>query len=253
MEKTKITSAQNPIIKKFSTFNRKKTPDLIRLDGTHLHLEYFKATGKNAETTLVSERFVNSADWENFKHLENLVEIPNDLMTKLSPSKSPAGILSLVSKPHVPSVVEKNLVVILESIQDPGNLGTMLRTSLAMGVSEVLLLGENVDIWNDKALRAGMGAQFYLSVSSIADLKNWKQNFSGSLIGTSLQGSSSWETTLDQKTALIFGNEGQGLSLESQKLCDSTIKIPMQPNAESLNVASSLAILTHEWARQNKS
>jgi TrmH family RNA methyltransferase len=252
METTKITSAQNPIIKKFSTFNRRKTPELICLDGVHLHLEYLKSCGENPEITLVSEKFKHSTDWQNFKGRDNLIEIPDGLMTKLSPSQSPAGILSLAAKPTGPKATQKNLIIILESIQDPGNLGSMLRTSLAMGAAEVLLLGSSADIWSEKTLRAGMGAQFYLPIRPLKNLQTWKETFNGPLIGTSLQGESSWNTRLPLKSALIFGNEGQGLTPESKKMCDKALKIPMHKNTESLNVASSLAILTHEWARQNQ-
>lgn len=251
METTKITSAQNPTIKTWSTFNRRKSPTLIRLDGAHLHFEYLKATNTKPEITLVSERFMKSSDWDTFKNRLNCRAIPDDLMAKLSPSKSPSGILSLADRPVPLKPSAQTLVVIFETLQDPGNLGTMLRTSLAMGVNEVLILGNNPDIWSDKCLRAGMGAQFYLPVNPIANLSEWKKTFSGPIVATSLSGKSLWENPLAACTALVFGNEGQGLSSATQALCDVAIKIPMHEQSESLNVASSLAILTHEWARQH--
>jgi len=251
METVKITSTQNPTIKQFSGFNRRKTPDLILLDGSHLNQEYFKATQQEPTQTLVSERFKATDEFNQFKHWENLIEIPDSLMLKLSPTKSPAGILSLAPKPNALSPKSDQLVVILEHIQDPGNLGTMLRTSLAMGVSQVLLLGECVDLWKSKSLRAGMGAQFYPATNTIADFNTWAQTFKAPIMATSLQGENLWQHPLPEKMALVFGNEGQGVSAATQARCHQLVKIPMQPNAESLNVASSLAILTHEWARQN--
>lgn len=251
METVKITSTQNPTIKQFSGFNRRKTPDLILLDGSHLNQEYVKATQQEPTQTLISERFKATGEFNQFKHWKNLIEIPDSLMLKLSPTKSPAGILSLAPKPKVLTPNSDQLVVILENIQDPGNLGTMLRTSLSMGVSQVLLLGECVDLWNPKSLRAGMGAQFYLASQEISDLQTWSQDFQAPIMATSLQGENLWQQPLPQKLALVFGNEGQGVSAATQTRCDHLVKIPMQPNAESLNVASSLAILTHEWARQN--
>lgn len=252
MEITKITSAQNTTIKQFSGFNRRKTPELILLDGPHLNQEYFKATQQEPRQTLVSKRFKTTEEFQEFEHWHSLVEIPDSLMLKISPTKSPAGILSLAAKPKQLTSKKEQLVIILENIQDPGNLGTMLRTSLSMGVSQVLLLDNSVDLWSPKSLRAGMGAQFYLPTNPISDLKNWSQTFEGPVLATSLQGENLWQHPLPEKLALVFGNEGQGVTTATQTICSQLVKIPMQANTESLNVASSLAILTHEWARQNK-
>ena len=251
MEISQITSSQNPKLKKFSTFNRRKTPELIMLDGAHLHTEYHKATGEYPETTLVSERFLASNDAAEFQVWPELIQVPDDLMARLSPSKSPAGILSLAQIPtinHSPSTI--NLTIILENIQDPGNLGSMLRTANAMGPSNVLLLGHCCDIWNDKCLRAGMGAQFYVSCQSLDDLAEWKKDFNGTLVSTQLDGKDLWQSPLPSPLALLFGNEGQGVSPQNAALCDQSVKIPMSDNAESLNVAASMAILTHEFRRQ---
>ena len=250
MEILKITSAQNPLIKKFKNFNRRKTPDLICLDGAHLHTEYLKSSKQALLHTLVSTKFTNHQEFSLFANLPNLIEIPDSLMATLSPSKSPAGILSLAATPNNIITENQKLVVILEDIQDPGNLGTMLRSSLAMNVSEVLLLGDNTDIWSAKALRAGMGAQFQLPIQTIEDLSIWKQKFSGTVMATSLSGTSLWQTPLPKNLALIFGNEGQGVSQKTIALADQTLCIPMNAKSESLNVASSLAILTYEWNKQ---
>lgn len=248
-----ITSSQNPTIKRFSTFSRRKTPDLILLDGPHLNQEYAKATGTLPELSVVSDHFMDTSDFLHFAAWEHLIQIPDDLMARLSPTKNPTGILSLAAIPtinHPPSTI--SLTLIFENIQDPGNLGTMLRTANAMGPARVLLLGEGCDIWNDKCLRAGMGAQFYVPCQKIEDLSAWKNSFKGTLAATSLRGESLWKAPLPTPIALLFGNEGQGLTPQTQALCDQSVKIPMNESAESLNVASSLAILAHEFRRQNQ-
>lgn len=251
METLKITSAQNPIIKSFKTFNRRKTPDLICLDGAHLHTEYLKSSAPKLWHTVVSTKFINSDEFQLFEKLSGLIEIPDSLMAKISPTKSPVGILSLASKPEITANDNINFVTIFEDIQDPGNMGTMLRSCLAMNVNEILLLGENTDIWSAKALRAGMGAQFHLPVKTISNLADWKENFTGTVMATSLEGENLSCSPLPKKLALIFGNEGQGVSATTQALADKTLKIKMNKAAESLNVASSLAILTYEWNRQH--
>lgn len=252
MEITKITSAQNATIKQFNHFNRRKTPNLILLDGPHLNLEYFKASQKCPTQTIVTKRFMDNIEFEPFKNWPNLIEVPDSLMAKISPTKSPAGILSLAEKPNPLKARKTDLVIILENLQDPGNLGTMLRTSLAMGVDQVLCFGQTTDLWSPKALRAGMGAQFYVPTDTLNDIEAWAESFTGSVMATSLQGENLWQQPLPEKVAFVFGNEGQGVTPETLALCKSHIKIPMHANAESLNVASALAILTHEWARQNQ-
>lgn len=252
MEIFRITSAQNDLIKQFSTFNRRKTPNLIMLDGPHLNTEYHVTTKQIPPSTLVSDHFVAHPEFTSFSSWPNLIQIPDSLMTKLSPSKNPSGILSIAPVPTIspsPATVHP-LTIILERIQDPGNLGTMLRTANAMNAQQVLLLGDGADIWSAKSLRAGMGAQFHVFCQKIKSLRNWKNDFNGPLVGTSLQGDNLWAQPLPSPIALVFGNEGQGLSPETAALCDQNIKIPMNPKAESLNVAASLAILAHEFCRQ---
>lgn len=250
MEIPKITSAQNPLIKQFSTFNRRKTPDLILLDGPHLHTEYTKATQQKPQQTLVSERFMQSDEFSEFKNWPNLTQVPDSLMTKLSPSQNPSGILSLAPVPTLKSAAEPDLTLIFENIQDPGNVGTMLRTANAMDAGQVWLSGSCADIWGAKCLRAGMGAQFYVPCQKVSGLADWKMSSQAKLIGTSLKGGSLWKQPLPCPLALVFGNEGQGLSSEAEALCDQLVKIPMSQTAESLNVASSLAILAYEFRRQ---
>lgn len=251
MEITQITSSQNPTIKEFSTFNRRKTPDLIMLDGPHLHTEYFRATEQTPTQILVSDSFIASSEFSQFATWPNLIQVPRDLLSKLSPSKSPSGILSLAKKPLLKTLSKTSLTLILENIQDPGNVGSMLRTANAMNAGQVLFLGSGADVWSAKCLRAGMGAQFHLPCQAIEDLAQWKTDFNGVLAGTSLQGDDLWESPLPAPLALVFGNEGQGVTPQTQALCDQNLKIPMNQNTESLNVASSLAILTHEFARQH--
>ena len=250
MEIPRITSAQNALIKTFSNFNRRKTPDQIRLDGPHLNLEYYQSSNRKPAQTLVSEKFIDDPEFKKFADWPDLVQIPDSLMTKLSPSQSPSGILSIAQKPNLKSQPATDLTIILEHIQDPGNLGTMLRTANAMGPATVLLLGNCVDIWNDKCLRAGMGAQFYIACEKITDLTHWKKQFNGQLLSTQLDGASLWKNPLPKPVALVFGNEGQGVTPSTQALCDNAIKIPMNDKAESLNVAASMAILTYEFRRQ---
>jgi len=250
MEILKITSAQNPTIKKFTGFNRRKTPDLILLDGAHLNTEYLKATGNKPQITLVSETFMASNEFKDFSTWNDLICVPDSLMAKAGSTKSSAGILSLAFVPKVIKTNASDLTLIFENVQDPGNVGTMLRTANAMSATQILILGQGADIWSAKCLRAGMGAQFYVNCQTLDDLASWKQNFTGTLVSTSLQGDNLWSSPLPSPLALVFGNEGQGVTSATNQLCDQHLKIPMSEQAESLNVASSLAILTHEFRRQ---
>ena len=252
MEIPKITSAQNAIIKKFSNFNRRKTPNLICLDGVHLHEEYMRAEHPSFEVTLISEKFWNHTESQPFRELGNIHLIPESLMKKVSPTKSPVGILSIAPCPQLKPMHNQGLTLVLEAIQDPGNVGTILRSSLALGVNQIISIGSTADIWSSKCLRAGMGAQFNLPTSSFKSINDWAQTFCGPILATSLEGKNLWDEALPSTMALILGNEGQGISAEAASCSTHHIKIPMSPQSESLNVTAAQAIVCHEWAKQNK-
>ena len=138
----------------------------------------------------------------------------------------------------------------LEDIQDPGNLGSMLRTALGAGVDAVYLSKGCTDAWSPKALRGGQGAQFYLPIVEGVDLLETMQNFTGNTYAMTLDGESLYAQDLTKPTAFVIGNEGAGLSSAVLQTASHRVSIPMHQNLESLNAAAATAVCLFERKRQ---
>lgn len=145
----------------------------------------------------------------------------------------------------------KNAIV-LETVQDPGNVGTVIRTANAFGISAVILTGECADLYNPKTVRSTMGAIFRQRVLTLdtEKLKELLEKNSLPLYGAALHRDSALLTALDVKrSAIAVGSEGKGLSETLLSLCDKTVFIPMQPDSESLNAAVAASVIMWEMAR----
>ena len=138
----------------------------------------------------------------------------------------------------------------LEDIQDPGNLGSMIRTALGAGVQAIYLSKGCTDAWSPKALRGGQGAQFYVPIIEGVDIVSAMQDFAGNTYATTMAGESLYAQDLTQPIAFVIGNEGAGLSNKAIQAANHQISIPMNKNLESLNAAAAAAVCLFECARQ---
>lgn len=196
---------------------------------------------------------------EKQKKIQTLIEraiwLEEKLFEKLSGTVQTQGIalLCLDSLEKENFSLQGKKTFILENVQDPGNLGTILRTASAFGYQNVLFVGENVKLQNEKVIRASMGALFKLQYKTFEHwpaLSAFLKKEQVLLLAGSLQGQS-LETFCEEKTlqhksfALLVGNEGRGLSQEALKHCDYLLKIPMEEHVESLNVAVALSIMAY--------
>jgi TrmH family RNA methyltransferase len=155
-----------------------------------------------------------------------VIMLPESIMAKVSALASPPELLALCQRPQPPSPPDAARVV-LEDIQDPGNLGTILRCAAASGVRDVLLSKGCVDVYSPKVLRAGMGAHFVLNIHEQVDLEAALAEFKGRKLVTYLEGSSSlYSQDLTGPVALVFGNEGAGVSPALLALADARVRIP---------------------------
>ncbi len=236
-----------------SSRERKKT-GLSLLDGPHLVSVYRDHVG--APEQLV----VNAAGLDN-PEIRAIVSQPPALDTlvlsdvlfrDISPVMSPTGILALVKTPSPRPVPTKlDACIMLEDLQDPGNLGSILRSAAAAGVKHVLLSRQSVHAWSPRVLRAGMGAHFMLQVYERADLEGAAGAFTGTVVAARAGAACSlFETDLSGRVALLFGNEGAGLSAALRKKAHAEISIPMPGKTESLNVAAAVAVCLFERVRQ---
>lgn len=155
-----------------------------------------------------------------------------------------------VPKPAAPETLTRS-ALLLESIQDPGNMGTMLRTAAAAGVTEVYVSRGSVAVWSPKVLRAGMGAHYSLRVYEECDLAALITGSKVPVLVTSLNATDSiYDKNLSGETAWLFGNEGNGVSHELLDLAVEHVIIPQNPRVESLNVAAAVAVCLFERVRQ---
>ncbi|MDR1696275.1 MAG: RNA methyltransferase [Endomicrobium sp.] len=208
--------------------------------------------GWNIREIAVSEEFSNGIT----KNAKTLV-FSQRLFEKISSAQTPQGIIAVVEKKKYAAekIIKQNgLYVILENIQDPGNLGTIIRSAHAFGAKAVFVSKESADIYSDKTVRSSMGSIFHIPVldnTDIAETVNIMKNESVFITAASLEGGKNPDKDIfKDKTALIIGNESKGLKPETEKLADLLIRIKMPGNAESLNAAIASSVIMYEFSKR---
>jgi len=179
--------------------------------------------------------------------------MPPGLFNTLSPVTTPTGILAEIPLPEtLPAPDANGDVLALAGVQDAGNLGTLLRTAVAAGVTQIWLDRQTTQAWSPKALRAGMGAQFCLSIAENVDLAQRLASSERRVLVTSLETGSVSLYALDlrQPSVWVFGSEGQGVPAALQALAHDRVRIPMPGQIESLNVGAATAVCLFEQVRQ---
>lgn len=254
-----ITSTSNQQVKQLIQLQKKAkertAQDVFIVEGPKMYQE---VPGERLVHTYVSESFYNKKkDW--FEKEKQVTILADRVFESVSDTKTPQGVLCLVKQYHyiLPDLCKgQPLLMILENLQDPGNLGTILRTAEGAGVTGILMTRGCVDIYNPKVIRSTMGSiyrmPFYYTDDLKADLLKLKEQgvllYAAHLKGTQ---------TYDQKdygkgTGFLIGNESKGLSDETADLADVYVKIPMCGQVESLNAAVASSILMYEANRQRR-
>jgi TrmH family RNA methyltransferase len=174
------------------------------------------------------------------------------LVEKISQVVTASGVIAVIETPRAPEPPrELSSALLLEDVQDPGNLGSILRSAAAAGMRHVFLSPGSVFAWAPKVVRAGMGAHFALSIHENADLAGMARRCRGRIVATEPQARASlYELPLRGDVAWLFGNEGAGLSDAALRLASDRVRIPMPGVAESLNLAAAVAICLFEQLRQ---
>ena len=262
-----ITSATNPLIRQLVRLEKsareRRENQLTLLDGVHLVRAWYEVSGL-PEKLVVSESGYASAEigsvLDELKAAESgrLVLLSDSLFDRLSPVVTPAGILALVKIPasetavYADSSEASSLSVLLESIQDPGNLGSIIRSAAAAGARHIYLSATSADAWSPKTLRAAMGGHFLVQIHEQADLVRVAKTLPGRVIATVPSSDNSlYQSRLTGHVAFIFGNEGQGVSAELLQAADEMMTVPMAGSRmESLNVAAAAAVCFFERVRQ---
>ena len=255
-----IISRDNPIFKQLKKLadnaRERRAEAKTLLDGVHLIEAYCEAFGEpelaGLELIIIPEG-KSSLEATNLMQTladVNTIMLPTLMFAELTPVASSTGILALVKVPTVAAPTSVEFALMLEDIQDPGNLGSMLRTALGAGVQVVYLSKGCTDAWSPKALRGGQGAQFYIPIVEGVDLLEIMQNFAGNTYATTMTGESLYTQDLTKPSAFVIGNEGAGLSAKMISAASQKISIPMHEDLESLNAGAAAAVCLFERTRQ---
>jgi len=255
-----IRSRNNPAVKALvklagSSRERRRTGTTL-LEGERLVRAYGESGGR-AQTLLASESALADTEVRRFTEsfpADERLALSDGVFELVSQLASAAGIAAVIPTPQ-PGPVPKPVsgCLLLENIQDPGNLGSILRTAVAAGSRQVFLSRTSVFAWAPKVIRAGMGAHFFLSIYEGLDLAVVGRSFEGAVIATAPRAATSlYDVDLRGKVAWLFGNEGTGLSPDAKGIATTQVRIPMPGSAESLNVAAAAAICLFEQIRQRR-
>lgn len=254
-----ITSPDNPFVKRLrhlatSARERRKLGATL-LDGVHL-VEAALAADFPVQGLIVSEQGMANAEIASI--LAQYPDLPATHLTDavfagISPVDTPSGLLAMAALPEAPATPDfRTSAVVLDGVQEPGNLGAIVRTAAAAGIGDVLLTLGCTQAWSPRALRAGMGGHFRVRIHERVDVAALLNGFDGSVLATGLGEASQslYTMSLVEPVIWLFGAEGAGLSEELAALATAMVRIPMPGAVESLNVGAAAAVCLFEQRRQ---
>lgn len=238
------TSIDNKKIKDIKKLNTKKYRDKVGMflvEGEHLVLEAYK-TGCLVEL-LLEENQIFPLDVEtNY--------ISNNVLNYISCLDTPQKVIGICKRQNNKELGSK--ILILDDIQDPGNLGTIIRSSVAFNIDTIILSDNTVDLYNSKVIRASQGLLFHINIirSNLLDILPKLKDDNYYIYGTKVtHGNSLKSIEKKDKFVLIMGNEGNGMHEELSELCDEFIYIEMRDSVESLNVGVATSIILYEFSK----
>jgi len=256
MNKPLITSLSNPLIKQARVLRQKKArleSGLFLVEGIH-HVGEAIEAGWDVESVLYASGVLTSA----FAHdlITRLSFTPQlvtaQVMESLADKDNPQGILAMVRQKKTQLKDLKSVIrsVALVSPQDPGNVGTILRTMDAVGADALFVLDGGVDLYHPTVVRSSMGTMFWKPIvqSSFEDFMQWARSMEFQIIGTSAHGAVDFRTLTPQTPwVLMLGNEQKGLTPEQIKACDMTVALPMNGRVSSLNLSVAAGVLLYQF------
>lgn len=263
-----ITSTTNSRVKRLVALNQKskarKEEDVFVVEGRKMFLEAPKSWIKEV---YISEGFLNKCKKDEHDEINKAISklkyeiVSDEVFKKISDTQTPQGILCVLKRPYYDwktaidcAKLNNSLFVILEDLQDPGNLGTILRAGEGAGISGVIMTENTVDLFNPKVIRSTMGSIYrvpYYMVSECGQAIQLLKDKGVDVYAAHLEDSVDYyDKDYTKACAFLIGNEGNGLKKETADMATSYIKIPMQGQVESLNAAVATTILMYEAARQ---
>ncbi len=255
-----ITSTANQQVKQLIQLNKKgklrNAQDVFVVEGPRMFRE---APGDRIERIYLSESYYKS-QWKAKETAISYEIVQDSVFKTMCDTQTPQGILCLVKQYHysLKDLLHRGnpLLLILDNIQDPGNLGTMMRTAEGAGADGVILGPGCVDMYNPKTIRATMGSVYRMPFFQSQDLKETLKELRDHGVHTFaayLDGAEDYDDPdYREGTAFLLGNEGNGLAPDLAASADTCIRIPMEGRLESLNVSAASAILLYEAYRQRR-
>ena len=256
-----ITSKDNELVKHIRKLKDKKYRDESNefiIEGTNLIEEAVKEKAK-IKKVIICEDTTKTYELPTNIRLEiakyECIYVSEKIFNLITQVTNPQGIMAIVEKTAKEDEIDytQDLIVMLDDIQDPGNLGTILRTIDSIGLNQIIVSKETADAFNPKVVRSTMGAIFRIKIieseNLIDTIKNIKKHHF-KLIVTSLQTDNTIYDINYNKKIIVIGNEGNGVSKEIQDMADEKIKIPMLGKTESLNASVATGIVLYEYVRQ---
>lgn len=236
-----ISSVDNTKIKEYKKLENKKDRDqkgLFIVEGEHLVYEAYKEG--LLKTILVRDGYPFMLDVDT-------IYVNDKVLKYLSSLTTPAPVIGIVVKKVSKKIGDK--VIVLDNVQDPGNLGTIIRSAVAFNFDTIILSDDTVDLYNPKVIRATQGMIFKINfiIGNLVDILKKLQSKKYVIYGTDVVDGKNIKTIeKSKKFAIIMGNEGNGISSDVKALCSNFIYIPMNKNCESLNVAVATSIIMYE-------
>jgi TrmH family RNA methyltransferase len=256
MQKPVITSLSNPLMKQARALRQKKAraeSGLFLVEGIH-HIGEAVEAGWDLESVLYAPELLTSEFARNLIARLNTKaqSVSAQVMESLADKENPQGIIALVHQRTMSLADLENLKmgVALVSPQDPGNVGTILRTMDAVKADALFVLDGGVELFHPTVVRSSMGTLFWEPViqTSFNEFVDWSRSHGYRLIGTSAHGTADYQTFVpDQPWILVLGNEQKGLSREQMSACDITVSLPMKGRVSSLNLAVAAGILLYRY------
>ena len=254
-----ISSKDNEIIKNIRKLKEKKYRDLENsyiIEGIKLIKEAIEEKAVIKQIVMCEEFSDEEIDKDTMFEIarQNLVYVTKNVFNAITDVKTPQGIIAVVEKKHNEDAnYKEDIIIALDDIQDPGNLGTILRTVDSANLKQVIVSKNTVDVYNPKVVRSTMGAIFRINIVEADNLKKELENarsYGYKVMVTSLNAKKNIYEAEYNKKVIVIGNEANGVSKEIQDMADEKVIIPMLGKTESLNASVATSIMVYEYVRR---
>lgn len=255
-----LTSRDNPHYRRLARLLRdartRREQHRIVLDGAHLLDAYAQRFGLDAAELMLRASSVDKPEllrWREAVEPARVRVLADSLFDAVAPVDAPTGMLAIVPMPQPRTSAGNGFSILLDGIQDPGNLGAILRSAAAAGACDVFISSACADPWSPRCLRGGMGGHFLLAIHDRQDLLQIALALAPRLVAADLGGAQSlFDAPLARDAAFLVGAEGKGIAPALLAHAAQRVRIPMADGIESLNAATAATLLFYEWRRRHR-